>query len=72
MTFDFARLLQRLMVDELGPAKFAVHGGDWGGMVAEHLARSHASPIIGVHLTTFPFFTCSRSPRTRRAPRKST
>jgi pimeloyl-ACP methyl ester carboxylesterase len=62
LTFEFADLLHRLMVDELGYSRFAVHGGDWGGTVAEHMARSHAGSLIGVHLTDVPFFHMFQKP----------
>jgi len=62
LTFDFARLLHRLMVDELGYRKFAVQGGDWGGMVAEHMARSYGSSVIGIQLTDVPFYHMFQKP----------
>jgi pimeloyl-ACP methyl ester carboxylesterase len=62
LTFNFAALLHKLMVDELGYQRFAVQGGDWGGMVAEHMARSYASSVIGVHLTDVPFYHMFQKP----------
>jgi pimeloyl-ACP methyl ester carboxylesterase len=50
------------LVDKLGYRRFAVHGGDWGGMVAEHMGRSHAASLIGLHLTDVPFFHMFREP----------
>jgi microsomal epoxide hydrolase len=32
------------------------HGGDWGSTVTEHLARSHADAMVGIHLTDVPFW----------------
>jgi hypothetical protein len=29
--------------------------GDWGSMVTEHLARSYADSLVGIHLTDVPF-----------------
>jgi pimeloyl-ACP methyl ester carboxylesterase len=62
LTFNFAALLHKLMVGELGYQRFAVQGGDWGGMVAEHMARSYASSVIGVHLTDVPFYHMFQKP----------
>jgi pimeloyl-ACP methyl ester carboxylesterase len=62
LTFNFAALLHKLMIDELGYRRFAVQGGDWGGMVAEHMARSYASSVIGVHLTDVPFYHMFQKP----------
>ena len=53
--FGFGGLWNKLMTDTLGYAKFGAHGGDWGSTVTEHLARSHASSLIGIHLTDVPF-----------------
>lgn len=53
--------MHRLMTD-LGYRRFAIHGGDWGGTVAEHTARSHASSVIGIHLTDVPFFHMFQQP----------
>lgn len=62
LTFNFAALLHKLMVDVLGYRRFAVQGGDWGGMVAEHMARSYGSSVIGVHLTDVPFYHMFQKP----------
>jgi pimeloyl-ACP methyl ester carboxylesterase len=62
LTFHFADLLHKLMVDTLGYTGFAVHGGDWGSTVAEHMARSHASSVVGIHLTDVPFFHMFEKP----------
>ena len=61
LTFGFGDLMHRLMTD-LGYRRFAIHGGDWGGTVAEHTARSHASSVIGIHLTDVPFFHMFQQP----------
>jgi pimeloyl-ACP methyl ester carboxylesterase len=61
-TFAFGDLLHKLMVDELGYRRFAVHGGDWGGTVTEHMARGHSKSIIGIHLTDVPFFHMFQKP----------
>jgi pimeloyl-ACP methyl ester carboxylesterase len=62
MAFDFHTLLHSLMVDELGYRRFAVHGGDWGSTVTEHMARSHGASLIGIHLTDVPFFHMFQKP----------
>jgi pimeloyl-ACP methyl ester carboxylesterase len=41
---------------------YAVHGGDWGGVVTELLARSHSASLVGIHLTDVPFFHIFRKP----------
>jgi pimeloyl-ACP methyl ester carboxylesterase len=62
LTFGFHDLLHRLMTDTLGYRRFAVHGGDWGGLVTEHMARSHASSLIGIHLTDVPYIHMFQKP----------
>ena len=56
----------RLMTDELGYEKFGAHGGDWGSTVTEHLARSHAGSVVGIHLTDVPFL--ARLPEATERP----
>jgi len=53
----WAELMRRL-----GYERYGVHGGDWGGVVTELLARSHASHLAGVHLTDVPFFHIFQKP----------
>jgi pimeloyl-ACP methyl ester carboxylesterase len=60
--FGFGDLWRRLMVDELGYEKFGAHGGDWGSTVTEHLARSHAGSVVGIHLTDVPFWHVFQRP----------
>jgi pimeloyl-ACP methyl ester carboxylesterase len=62
LTFAFGDLLHKLMVERLGYRQFAVHGGDWGGTVTEHMARSHSGSLIGIHLTDVPFFHMFQKP----------
>ena len=54
MTFKIADLWASLMTRHLGYARFAAHGGDWGSIVTEHLARSHSGSLVGIHLTDVP------------------
>jgi pimeloyl-ACP methyl ester carboxylesterase len=51
------------MTDVLGYTRFGAHGGDWGSTITEHLARSHASSVIGIHLTDVPFWHIFQKPR---------
>ena len=60
--FGFGELWHELMTEELGYSRFGVHGGDWGSTVSEHLARSHASSVIGLHLTDVPFWHSFQKP----------
>lgn len=53
--FHVHNLWAVLMIKVLGYERFAAHGGDWGGIITEHLARSHAHVLIGIHLTDVPF-----------------
>ena len=61
--FGFGDLWHALMTDELGYAKFAAHGGDWGTTVTELLARSHADSVVGIHLTDVPFWHSFQKPK---------
>ena len=40
-----------LMTEVLGYEKFAVQGGDWGGITAANLGARHADKLIGIHVT---------------------
>jgi pimeloyl-ACP methyl ester carboxylesterase len=53
--FSVPDLWAKLMTDVLGYPKFAAHGGDWGSIISENLARHHAKAMIGIHLTDVPF-----------------
>jgi microsomal epoxide hydrolase len=56
-------MFHQLMAKELGYERFGVHGGDWGSVVGEHLARAHAEAVVGLHLTDVPFWRAFRPPR---------
>jgi len=60
--FGFGDVLHNLMVGTLGYERYAAHGGDWGGVVTELLARSHATYLAGIHLTDVPFFHIFQKP----------
>lgn len=62
MSFNFADLIHKLMTQVLGYSRYAAHGGDWGGMVTEHLARSYSKWVIGIHLTDVPFYHSFQKP----------
>jgi microsomal epoxide hydrolase len=61
-TFKVGDLWHRLMTERLGYEHFAAHGGDWGSLVTEILARDHADSVIGVHLTDIPFYHSFQKP----------
>lgn len=48
-----AELWHRLMHDCLGYERYAVHGGDWGGIVSTEIAHRFPHHVIGLH-TTLP------------------
>ena len=60
--FDIGRLLHELMTKVLGCERFGAHGGDWGSVVTEQLARSHSDAVVGIHLTDVPFWHALRKP----------
>jgi pimeloyl-ACP methyl ester carboxylesterase len=43
------------LMESLGYEKFIVHGGDWGGSIAEQLGLYYEDRVIGLHLTDIPF-----------------
>ncbi len=51
----------------LGYERYGAHGGDWGSLVTETIARSHGSAVVGIHLTDVPFWHAQRRPRKRSA-----
>jgi pimeloyl-ACP methyl ester carboxylesterase len=61
--FGFGSLWDGLMTDELGYRRYGAHGGDWGSTVSGQLARSHASAVIGIHLTDIPFWHTFQKPK---------
>ncbi|HEY1506087.1 MAG TPA: epoxide hydrolase [Stellaceae bacterium] len=69
--FGFGDVLHKLMTGTLGYERYAVHGGDWGGVVTELLARSHAAHLAGIHLTDVPFFHIFQKPGDLSAAEKA-
>jgi pimeloyl-ACP methyl ester carboxylesterase len=51
-----------LMTEVLGYEHFGAHGGDWGSTITEHIARSHANSVVGIHLTDVPFWHSLKTP----------
>jgi pimeloyl-ACP methyl ester carboxylesterase len=60
--FHIHDLWAGLMTKALGYKRFAAHGGDLGGIITEHLARSHASHLVGIHMTDIPFVHIFQKP----------
>jgi pimeloyl-ACP methyl ester carboxylesterase len=60
--FNIHNLWAKLMTNVLGYDKFVAHGGDWGSIITEHLARSHARHVVGIHLTDVPFLHTFQKP----------
>jgi len=60
--FNVNQLWHELMTDVLGYERYAAHGGDWGSTITEHIARSHAKSVIGIHLTDVPFWHSLQTP----------
>ena len=61
--FGIGGLWHTLMTRELGYTRFGAHGGDWGSTITEHLARSHAGSLVGIHLTDVPFWHSFQAPK---------
>jgi pimeloyl-ACP methyl ester carboxylesterase len=47
---EMANCLAELMSDTLGYKRFAVQGGDWGGITAAWMGYAHADKLIGIHV----------------------
>jgi pimeloyl-ACP methyl ester carboxylesterase len=60
--FTVNQTWHELMTEVLGYLRYAAHGGDWGSTITEHLARSHAKSVIGIHLTDVPFWHSLNKP----------
>lgn len=54
--FSVNQTWHELMTKVMGYERYGAHGGDWGSTITEHLARSHAKSLIGIHLTDVPFW----------------
>jgi microsomal epoxide hydrolase len=47
---EIADCVAELMRDTLGYTRFAVQGGDWGGITASRLGYAHPEKLIGLHV----------------------
>ena len=69
-SFRIGDLWHELMTETLGYERFAAHGGDWGSLVTELLARDHAPSVVGIHMTDVPFYHAFRKPDDASADEK--
>jgi pimeloyl-ACP methyl ester carboxylesterase len=60
--FNVNQTWHELMTDVLGYERYGAHGGDWGSTITEHVARSHAKSVIGIHLTDVPLWHSLKAP----------
>jgi epoxide hydrolase len=49
-----AAALDKLMTSELGYERYAVQGGDWGGVIAARLGARFPERIVGIHVNFLP------------------
>lgn len=70
MIFHVGDVWHRLMTEQLGYERFAAHGGDWGSLVTDLLARDHAESVVGIHLTDVPFYHAFQPPKDPSAKEK--
>src|SRR4029077_20806224 len=68
--FQVSDLWHLLMTEHLGYERFAAHGGDWGSLVTELLARDHGDAVVGIHLTDVPFYHAFQPPQEPSAAEK--
>jgi pimeloyl-ACP methyl ester carboxylesterase len=68
--FNIDKLWANLMTRVLGYEKFAAHGGDWGGIITEHLATHYSDMLVGIHLTEVPFTHVFQLPKDLSAAEK--
>jgi pimeloyl-ACP methyl ester carboxylesterase len=47
---EMADCVTDLMTEVLGYRRFAVQGGDWGGITASRMGFAHAEKLLGIHL----------------------
>lgn len=60
--FRIGDLWHTLMTKTLGYERFAAHGGDWGSLITELLARDHSDAVVGIHMTDVPFYHTFQKP----------
>src|ERR1700677_984155 len=62
---ELADCFAELMTDTLGYKRFAVQGGDWGGITAARMGYAHADKLIGIHVN---FLAVRREPELIKNP----
>ena len=62
---EIADCFADLMTDTLGYKRFAVQGGDWGGITAARMGYAHADKLIGIHVN---FLAVRREPELIKNP----
>ncbi len=62
---ELADTFADLMTDTLGYKRFAVQGGDWGGITAARMGYAHADKLIGIHVN---FLAVRREPERIKNP----
>jgi pimeloyl-ACP methyl ester carboxylesterase len=67
-TSQIATLFAKLMTEELGYARYAAHGGDWGSAITQKLAAQSPEQLIGIHLTDVPYWTLVPPPANELQP----
>ncbi len=55
MSRDLAAADVHTLMGSLGYDRYALHGGDWGGAIAQTVAQQHPDAVIALHLTDVPF-----------------
>lgn len=51
---EIAALLQHLMTEVLGWARYGAQGGDWGAFITARLGYTYPQKLIGIHLNMVP------------------
>ena len=54
--FSIGSIVHQLMHEHLGYSRYGAHGGDWGSLITEQLARDHRDSVIAIHLTDVPLW----------------
>jgi microsomal epoxide hydrolase len=62
---EIADAMADLMSNTLGYSRFAVQGGDWGGITAARMGAVHADKLIGIHVN---LLAVPRDPKSVSAP----
>src|SRR5271156_6232387 len=62
---ELADCFAELMTETLGYKRFAVQGGDWGGITAARMGYAHPDKLIGIHVN---FLAVRREPELIKNP----